>query len=249
MSAIQTNFLNTLQDHTLAKLLSEPLLQYVSIASQRHQVKLDIAARTAPHLAGRNGKVGAGILLQLPVADPDHDRSDVPGAQMLVKLPIDVLVKDDLSLVLSNGANITAEQIVTIVWLLLNQYLNQAVGSGNWYVEGFDPIEDRKGAYGYQLVLAVRAAHDQPDKCDAPIATFAGGNCTLTVQHAGAEIYFTTDGSFPGPYTPPAGYPANTATLYAAPFAVPSGTVLLVAAFVPNSSTVIGSDVWTFTAP
>ncbi len=249
MSVITTNFLNTLQDHTLSKLLSEPLLQSVSIASQRHQVKLDITARTAPHMAGRNGKVGAGILIQLPVADPDHDRSDVPGAQMLVKLPIDILVKDEISLVLSNGANITAEQIVTIVWFLLNQYLNQAIGSGNWFVDGFDPIEDRKGAYGYQLVLAVRAAQDQPPKVAAPIVTFAGGNATITCATAGAQIYFTTDGSFPGPYTPPAGYPANTSTLYAAPFAVASGTVILVTGYLQNSQTTIGSDVWTFTAP
>jgi hypothetical protein len=245
---IVTNFLNTIQDHTLAKLLSEPLLQYVSIASQRHQVKLDVTARKAPHLALRNGKTGAGLLIGLPIADPDHDRSDIPGAQMVVKLPLDVLVKDDISLVVSNGAGITAEQIVVIAWLLLNQLLNKAVGSGNWYVEGFDPIEDQKGAYGYRLILAIRAAQDQPPKVSAPIVTFNAGMATITGD-AGANLYFTTDGTFPGPYAPPAGYPANTSTLYAAPFAVVSGTVILVAGYLPNSQTTIGSDVWSFIAP
>jgi Fn3 associated len=250
MSAIDTSFLNRLQDHTLAKLLSEPLLKYVAVASMRHMVKLDVAARVAPHLAGRNGKVGAGIVIGLPVAEPIDD--NIPGAQFDINLPIDFLAKDDLSLGLSNGAGVTAEQIVSIGWLLLAQFLNQAVGSGNWYVAGFDPLEENKkypGVNGYRLVLRVRGANDQPAKCDAPICTFAGGNCTITVQKAGATIYYTTDGTFPGPYTPPAGYPANTSTQYAAPFAVASGTIILVAAFVPNSTTVIGSDVWTFTAP
>jgi hypothetical protein len=131
----------------------------------------------------------------------------------------------------------------------LNQLLNQAIGGGNWFVDGFDPIEDRKGAYGYRLVLAVRGAQDQPPKVDAPVAVFAGGNCTLTVQAAGAKIYYTVDGSFPGPYAPPAGYPANTSVQYAAPFAAASGTVILVSAYLPNSQTTIGSDVWKFTAP
>ena len=247
MATIDTTFLNRIQDHALAKLLSEPLLQYVGIAAMRHMVKLDVAARVAPHLAGRNGKVGVGILIGLPYADPLD--SDVPGAQMSVKLPIDFMAKDDLSLVLSNGANLTAEQIAITGWLLLSQFLNQSVGSGNWYVAGFDPIEDKKGAYGYRLILEVRFASDEPTKVDAPVAVFAGGNCTLTVQAAGAKIYYTTDGSFPGPYTPPAGYPANTSVQYAAPFAVASGTVILVAAYLLNSQTVIGSDVWKFTAP
>ena len=247
MPAIDTYFLNRVQDHALAKLLSEPLLQYVSIASMRQMVRLDAPARVAPHLAGRNGKVGDGILIGLPYADPADD--DIPGAQMTTKLPIDFLAKDDLALVLSNGAGLTAEQLVIIGWILLSQYLNQAIGSGNWFVAGFDPIEDKKGAYGYRLILEVRSALAQPDKCDAPIAAFAGGNCTLTVVYAGAQIYYTTDGSFPGPYVLPAGYPANTSQLYAAPFAVASGTVILVSAYVPNSTTVLGSDVWTFTAP
>ena len=247
MSTISTNFLNTLQDHVLGKLLSEPLLNNVSIASMRYQVRLDVAARTAPHLALRNGKTGAGILIGLPSCDPVDD--DIPGAQFNAKLPIDFLVKDDVSLVLSNGAGLTAEQITITGWLLLSQYLNQSVGGGNWYVAGFDPIEDKRGAYGYRLVLSVRGSNDQPDKVDAPTATFNAGNCTLAVQKAGAKIYYTTDGTFPGPYTPPAGYPANTSTQYAAPFAAASGTVILAAAYVLNSTSVIGSDVWQYQAP
>jgi hypothetical protein len=105
--------------------------------------------------------------------------------------------------VLSNGAGLTAEQITIIGWLLLSQFLNASVGGAIAYVSGFDPIEDQKGAYGYRLVLSVRGSNDQPDKVDAPIATFAGGNCTLTVQRAGATIYYTTDGTLPRPYVPP----------------------------------------------
>ena len=87
MAVIDTTFLNRIQDHALAKLLSEPLLQYVGIASMRHLVKLDVAARVAPHLAGRNGKVGNGILIGLPLAGIINDLSNWRMAMFLVGAP------------------------------------------------------------------------------------------------------------------------------------------------------------------
>jgi hypothetical protein len=241
--------LNRLQDHLLGKLLSEPLLKFVSVAEMRKMVKLDVAARVAPHLAGRNGKVGAGIIIGLPVADPAKADNDIPGAQFESRIPLDILVKDDISLVVSNGAGITAEQIAITVWLLLSQFLNQATGSGNWTIEGWDPIEDKKGAYGYRIVIVARGAEDQPAKVAAPTANFAGGNCTLTTATGGAIIYYTTDGTFPGPWTAPAGYTANSSQAYSAPFSAPTGTQICACAFIANSTTTIGSDVWFFTAP
>src|SRR5690348_7196376 len=98
---IDTQFLRRFQDHVEAKLLSEPLLQSVSVVSMRNQVLQSISQRTAPHLAGRNSKVGAGILINLPAADPSPD-ADVPGAQMDALIWLDILVKDDISLVISN---------------------------------------------------------------------------------------------------------------------------------------------------
>jgi len=239
MSAPDTKFLRAFQDHTEMKLNSESLLQYVAIVSQRKQVKLDATKRVAPHIAGRNGKVGAGLLIGLPVIDPADN--DVPGAQMVVKLPIDILVKDDLSLVLSNGAGVSAEEVLVITWQLLHQFLNKYLGTGNWTVAGADPIEDQRGAYGYQLVLEVRFGSDQPDKTPTPTFSLAGGNVTLT-PFPGSTAYYTLDGSFP----------ANSATinpathLYAAPFAVTSGQTVLWAAYQANY---ISSDVWAETIP
>jgi hypothetical protein len=237
-------FLRDLQNHTQAKLLCESALQNIVIVCQRNQVLLDIANRTAPHLGLRNGKTGAGILIGLPSADPVDD--DIPGAQFYAKLPISILVKDEISLVVSNGANITAEEIVYWVWRYLSQFLNQYLGSGNWTVAGFDPIEDKKGAYGYLLVLAVRRADDQPPKCSAPTCVIADGMATLTTVTEGAAIYFTRDGSFPGPWVAPEGITANTSTLYNAPFAVVSGQTILAAAY---SATADGSDVWATNVP
>lgn len=236
MSA-NAKFLRTFQDHTLARLMGCTALQYVSIASMRKQVLVKPESRVAPHMAGRNGKVGAGLVIGLPLGDPTD--ADIPGAQMTVTLPIEILVADDLSLVLSNGAGITAEEIVVIVWQQLNQFLNQALGSGNWYVDGFDPIEDRKGAYGYRLALAVRFAVDQPERCSAPTSVINAGMATLTTVTAGATIYYTLDGSYPGS--------GNAAALvYAAPFAVASGQTILAGAEKVNLD---GSDVWATNVP
>lgn len=226
-----TTFIRRFQDHTLAKLLSAQALQYVGIDSQRNQVKLKPEQRVAPHLSLRNGRTGGGILIGLPLMDPTD--IDVPGAQMDVKLPIDILVADDLSLVLSNGANITAEEILVIVWQLLHLHLNRGLG-GVFYVDGADPIEDKKGAYGYRLLLRVRFAEDQPQRVDAPTAVVAGGNCTLSCAIGGATIYYTTDFSFPGPGN-------AAASVYSAPFAVTSGQIVLQAAYKTGLD---GSDVW-----
>jgi hypothetical protein len=240
VSAIDTKFLRRFQDHLLGKLLSEPLLNSVAIVSFRKQVLVDVAKRTAPHLAGRNGKVGSGILINLPAADPTD--ADIGGAQMTANLALDILNMDSVALAVSNGSGLAAEDVVVITWLILHQWLNQAVGSGNWFVSGFDPIEDQKGAYGYRLILTVRFAADEPAKCANVITAVNAGHATLTCATGGASIYYTLDGSFPGPGN-------AAASLYAAPFVVASGTVILTAAYILNSQTVIGSDVWTFTAP
>ena len=244
MSADLT-FIRRFQDHLAAKLLSEPLLQYVAIVEQRKQILVDVAARTAPYLALRNGKTGVGILINLPSADPAD--ADIPGAQMDVLIWLDILSKDDINLVVSNGANFPAEGVLTTTWLLLNQWLNQGLGSGNLFVDGFDPIEDRKGAYGYRLQLRLRMAQDQPDKVSAPvpdletIATVLF--CRITNIAEGALCYYTLDGSFPGP--------GNAAALLYDnnPFDVSglaSGATILAACYKNNT---IGSDVWAITIP
>ena len=238
MSAPDTKFLRRFQDHLAAKLLSEPLLNSVCIVEQRKQILLDVSARVNPVMGGRNSKVGVGILINLPSADPSPD-ADVPGAQMDALIWLDILSKDDINLVVSNGANLPAEEVLTAVWLLLNQWLNQGLGSGNLFVDGFDPIEDKRGAYGYRLQLRLRSAADQPAKVDAPTCVIAAGHATLTTQLAGSTIYYTLDGSFPGPGN-------NTASQYAAPVVVTSGQQLLTAAYKANY---IGSDVWMTNVP
>jgi hypothetical protein len=64
-------------------------------------------------------------------------------------------------------------------------------------------------------------------------------------------IYYTLDGSFPGPWVAPVNGPANTSQVYNGSFAIASGnnTILLVASYIPNSETTIGSDVWETVIP
>ena len=192
--------------------------------------------------------MGVGILVNLPLMDPAED-DDIPGMQADVLLYLDIMSKDDINLVNSNGANLSAEDVLTIVWLLVNQWSNTGIGAGNIYVDGADPIEDKKGAYGYRVGLRMRTAQDQPTKVDAPTASFSGGHCTLHVNASGATIYYTTDGSMPGPWTANAGATANTSTTYSGSFTVASGTVILACAFIPNSTSTVGSDVRSYTAP
>ena len=248
MSAPDTKFIRRFQDHILFRLLASTRLQYVSITSMRHQVQLKPEQRTAPHVAGRNGKVGIGVLVNLPVADPSAD-ADVPGAQMDSLIWLDILSNDNLNFGLSNGANVSAEEVLAIIWQLLNQWLNKGIGSGNVFVDGFDAIEDKSGAYGYRIQVRLRMATDQPDRCSAPVGVINAGTLTLTCATAGAAIYYTTDGSMPGNYAPPASYPANTSLAYAGPVNVAglaSGTTIL---FSSAKAGLDESDVWRIDVP
>lgn len=245
--SVDTKFIRRFQDHVVCKLLASSRLQYVSINSERQQVQLAPASRVAPHLAGRNGKVGSGILVRLPSADPAD--ADMPGVQMDCLMWLDIINKDDLALTLSNGSGLTAEEVLAIVWQLLNQWLNQGIGSGNVFVDGFDAIEDQKGAYGYRVQIRLRGAENPPPKCAAPTGSIAAGTLTLSCSTPASTIYYTTDGSLPGNYTPPAGYAANTSQTYLAPVSVlglASGTVILAAAAAANFDE---SDVWQFIVP
>jgi hypothetical protein len=64
-----------------------------------------------------------------------------------------------------------------------------------------------------------------------PAATIADGWVTISCDTAGAEIWFTTDGSSPLP----AGRRDSTAMLYARPIAVSAGMVVRARAFVAGS--------------
>jgi hypothetical protein len=69
-------------------------------------------------------------------------------------------------------------------------------------------------------------------KCALPEITAPGRTVSLSTTEEGTGIYYTTDGSFPGP--------GNTgAALYSAPFRVGSGTVVRWAGYAAGR---LGSD-------
>lgn len=197
---MDTTFLRRWQQHLEAKLLSEPLLNKVAIALMLNQVLLQPELRKVPHLAGRSLTVGnlttvyvgSGILINLPICIPSEDR-DVPGAQLDAVIYIDIFNSDDVALAGDTGSGLTAEAILTIVWMIVNQFLDKDIGSGNATVETVMPIEDSHGAYGYRLPVKLRMAQDEPAKCAAPLCAFVNngnGTDTVTITCATPESLF-----------------------------------------------------------
>jgi hypothetical protein len=88
------------------------------------------------------------------------------------------------------------------------------------------------GCLGYRVLLRGRMSEEAAGKSALPRITAPGQTVSLSSTDAGAAIYYTTDGSFPGPGN--AG-----ARVYEGPFTVAGGTVARWAGYAPG---LMGSD-------
>ncbi len=97
------------------------------------------------------------------------------------------------------------------------------------------PNTDFDGLVGYDVTISTSVALAKPAKVATPaiaaaaaISPATGSSVTLTCATGSAAIYYTTDGSYPSS--------ANaTATLYSAPFNVPTAATLRAAAQLSGS--------------
>jgi hypothetical protein len=87
------------------------------------------------------------------------------------------------------------------------------------------------GCVGYQVMMRGKLSDFQIPQVATPTLT-EGPPLTLTLACAtgGASIYYTIDGSFPGP-----GNSTGTATLYSGPFTVEAGTAVAFKAYLAGA--------------
>lgn len=90
------------------------------------------------------------------------------------------------------------------------------------------------GCLGYRVQLRGRMSEAAAGKCALPAITAPGQRVSFSTAEEGAEIYYTTDGSFPGP-----GNAGGTAAVYTEPFEVSAGTVVRWAGYLEGLT---GSD-------
>jgi hypothetical protein len=90
------------------------------------------------------------------------------------------------------------------------------------------------GCLGYRVQLRGRMSEAAAGKCALPAIAAPGQTVSFSTTDEGASIYYTTDGSFPGP-----GNATGTAQVYTGPFEAGAGTVVRWAGYLEG---LMGSD-------
>ena len=191
-----------LQSEITARLDYESAFQYLCVKSYRAHVISAEIDKKLPHLAGKNGRVGCGILVGIPTlegVDPN-----VSTAQSEILLPIDVIALPEINNDPGVGTLIEPESAARSVRANLHAWGNCGLVFLYQDKLAISPIEgleqSHPGCIGYRVLLRGRLNESTPAKLSNP-AISDDGACVFTLSDPGegAQIIYTLDGSQPVP--------------------------------------------------
>lgn len=220
-----------LQEDLTFKLLSEAALERINIVQLRKLViesRLEIKLLT---LTPRNGRIGCGAVVEMPALTVPSPNAPGPEGEFLISVL--VLENPLYSMMATTGTLLQAEETALRVLEIGHRFFLRDVAEFNAAKNAVEPVESEKGLVAYRVTFGFRHAATPAARVEVPVVSDTGGLVTLTCATAEADIYYTTDDSFPG-----SGNPA--AQRYLEPFTVDNDTVLRVAAY---RSDLTGSDV------
>ena len=174
-------------------------------------------------LTARNGRTGAGIVIEMPVVGVRQPNA--PGPQADATISLLVLEQPELNLDASGGTQVTAEEIALTLLQSLHHWHLQGLGSLFALGNAIEPMNEFEGHVGYRVTLGVQFAQDQLARVEPPVITWDTGVVTITCATVGASVYYTKDESFP----------TTTTALYGAPFTVTVDTVVRACAYLTGS--------------
>jgi hypothetical protein len=187
-------------------------------------------------IAKRSTKLGAGIVVMPPIADPES--AEVSGGILSCEFTLRVL-EDPITNRGSSGTGLAALTICRR--LIMLHHLSRSVGVMGMMVAKkpcIVPVNDENAPVAYEVRFGVSEEYFAPVlKVETPVIAPNGGapvypqTVTLTCGTAGASIYYSTDGTFPR---------AGNGTLYAAPFNLNAAATVRACAF---KAGLIASDV------
>ncbi|MGP8200214.1 MAG: chitobiase/beta-hexosaminidase C-terminal domain-containing protein [Limisphaerales bacterium] len=224
-----------IQPDIFSKLASEPYFATISlfqIRKERYQSEIDEALSSATFAPGQSGKLpGATIEVLMPLIKTNL--VNAPGP--VVTLEQRLIVKENPTINLAaGGVGLTAEEIAVETLQTLHQFYLGGICQALYPApEAIVPNRgfDGQGIVAYDVALQATFNLTPPGRTACPPPPAENPPLTLAfsapASDAQAVIYYTIDGSFPGPGN-------AAAATYAAPFTVGSGTVVRWAAFAAN---------------
>ena len=222
-----------LQQDVCDKLNSEAAFAYVAVATlRRHVIRSEIGERLA-HLTGKNGRKGCGLTVRMPSIQ--GIQPNVWPAQGEVVVAVDAVENPEINFN-AGGTQVTAKEAARAARTALHQFAIEGKILLYQDEKAIEPLagleKEHPGCLGYRVLLRGRMSEAAAAKCALPEIAAAGRTVSLSTTEEGTGIYYTTDGSFPGP--------GNTGALvYGGPFTVASGTVVRWAGYAAGS---LGSD-------
>lgn len=203
------NRLIKLQEFSANALLSTATLNTINIVQYRKLRMESEIDKSVIWNGGRNGRAGCGILVQMPAIDIRHP--NLPGPEGFLQLTISVAEEPNVNMTPEVGTMLSAEEVCDTVLDTLHNY--QVAGVGNLFAEGsaVKPNESwPDGLLGYDCTFTVRSPRNQTLRTTPPADDFTDNILTLTCVDPNAVLYYTLDGSYPGPGNP-------SALVYSAP--------------------------------
>jgi hypothetical protein len=256
--------LTQLQQDVTMLLKSEPFFAEIPVLSRAQGVtSAEIDARLGGKGLYENseGKIGCCVVVMMPIADAPN--ADPSGPALSIVLPVTVYEKPKINRE-DGGIGETAEEIALQV-LAAVHHRGVAFGIGELHADqrALDPLSvEDESVVAYQVYFVTRFTLAARPQVKTPLIAGNAAAVQLSCQTPGAEIYYTTDGSYPAPtsvnpaatffgsvletesglvITTEAGNPLTVAL----PFALEPGETLRAAAYKP--ATHQGSNVATST--
>jgi hypothetical protein len=222
-----------IQPDVFNKLASEPYFAAISlfqIRRERFQSEIDEALSSATFDAGQSGKrPGATIEVLMPLIKTNL--TNAPGP--VVTLEQRLVVKENPQINLAaGGVNLTAEEIAVEILQTLHQFYLGGICQALYPApQAIVPNGAFPGLVAYDVVLQATFNLTPPARTGCPPPPAEGPPLTLTfaapASDPAAAIYYTTDGSFPGPGN-------AAAAVCTAPVIVASGATVRWAAYAAN---------------
>ncbi|HSI82161.1 MAG: FN3 associated domain-containing protein [Candidatus Methylacidiphilales bacterium] len=223
------NLLEALQSDVTQRLESSAFFSDITVLALR---PWDDAEETAVLAAAddvltgvtfKNGKTGAAAIVQMPTIYVTEE--GMPGPYFSAKIYVRVMENPTVNNG-PDGTGKTAEDMGLEVLRTLHMW-NPGY-SGPFMTFKWRPMRpdfEFTGGASFKVELLIDLGLTPEVRCFSPVASGNSSAITLTEASADAdtEIWYTTDGSFPGPENP-------AATEYTAPFAFPGGSGVLRAA-------------------
>lgn len=179
------------------------------------------------------GPVGAGLLIEMPVAKCNSP--NVTGPPLTWEINVIAFEERNVNLTPSVGIGILSEQLAQLVLDVLQL---QAIWSGSG---GFGTLRAaptplgpdhywmnlKPGITAWKTTMSTTLGRAQTARSANVAFTFGGGNVTLTCPEPGCEIRYTVNGSTPVKINP-------DSIIYTAPFPITSGQLMLTSSWVPG---------------